>query len=203
MPRSRYVYRRDLFRTDRIGLSIGQRSSADPFWRGRTKSITRAVAIPGVVSTVRHEKKWTSDHGSCAVAAVRCVECIRSVQVAVPAEALSARSDHRSEGGGRMITASSVRPSRNSHRARARFYKTIVAPANAATSRHISTRWPSFLNNTYLPVAVLPALIAFPKNCKREHRTDWPFGGRKICEPKIQFLLVYRLRLVSPLPIIR
>lgn len=40
----------------------------------------------GIVSTVGHEKKWGSDHRSCAVAAVRCVECIRSVQVAVPAE---------------------------------------------------------------------------------------------------------------------
>ena len=27
----------------------------------------------------------------------------------------------------------------------------------------------SFLSDTYLPVAVLPALIAFPKNCKRKH----------------------------------
>ena len=71
-----------------------------------------------VASTVRHEKKWGNDHRSCTVAAVRCVECIRSVQVAAPAEGLSARSDHSSGGWGRMITASSVRPSRNSHGAR-------------------------------------------------------------------------------------
>ena len=100
MPRSRYVYRRDLFRADRIGLNIGQKRQRRFFLAWQKKSITRAVAIPGVVSTVRHEKKWGSDHRSCAVAAVRCVECIRSVQVAVPAEALYTRSDHCSGGGG-------------------------------------------------------------------------------------------------------
>ena len=61
----------------------------------------------------------------------------------------------------------------------------------------------SLLNHIDLPVAVLPAFIAFPENCKHKHRTERPFGGWKICEPKIQFVLVCCLRLVSPLPIIR
>ena len=56
--------------------------------------------------------------------------------------------------------------------------------------------------NVYLPVAIFPTLVALPKKCEREHRTDRPFGGWKISEPKTQFLLGYRLRLVSPLPII-
>jgi len=29
--------------------------------------------------------------------------------------------------------------------------------------------WSSFLQNSYLPIAVLPALIAFPKNCKHKY----------------------------------
>src|SRR3954470_13502798 len=37
------------------------------------------------------------------------------------------------------------------------------------------TRWGPFLNGTYLPVAILPAPIAFPKYCKRKHRTSLPF----------------------------
>jgi hypothetical protein len=35
-------------------------------------------------------------------------------------------------------------------------------------AQRLPTRWRSFLNDTYLPVAVLPALIAFPKNCERK-----------------------------------
>src|SRR5262245_40792861 len=60
-----------------------------------------------------------------------------------------------------------------------------------------------FLDNGYFPVALFPALLPFPENCECKYRTDWPFCARKICEPKIQLLLAYRLRLVSPLPIVR
>jgi hypothetical protein len=37
MPRSRYVYRRDLFRADRIGLNIGQKGQRRFFlaWQGK------------------------------------------------------------------------------------------------------------------------------------------------------------------------
>jgi hypothetical protein len=36
-------------------------------------------------------------------------------------------------------------------------------------SRRLSTHVPLFLINSYLPVAVLPALIALPKHCKRKY----------------------------------
>jgi hypothetical protein len=57
--------------------------------------------------------------------------------------------------------------------------------------------------NAYMPIAAFPALIAFPKKCKCKDRTARPICGWKIGEPKIQFVLVRHLRLVSPRPIVR
>ena len=59
------------------------------------------------------------------------------------------------------------------------------------------------LQNTYPPGAILPALIAFPKERECKHRAAWPLCGGKICKPQIQFVLVGGVRFVSPCPIVR
>src|SRR5438093_13613959 len=52
------------------------------------------------------------------------------------------------------------------------------------------------LQNTYLPRAIFPALIAFPEERKCNHRIAWPLCCRKICKPQIQSVLEGRPRFV-------
>ena len=57
--------------------------------------------------------------------------------------------------------------------------------------------------NSYMPIAAFPTLTAFPKERESKNYTGPPICGWKIGEPKIQFVLVGHLRLVSPRPIVR
>ena len=101
MPRSRYAYSGRLVSSRPQRIEHRPKEAAPILSDGAGQNPSDAPSqYQRVVSTFGHEKKWGSDHRSCAVAAVRCVECICTVQVAVPAEALSARSDYCSGVGG-------------------------------------------------------------------------------------------------------